>query len=138
MFKNNWNVFDFSYMMTLRKYLTKNFENLFWKNPYLAPQNAVSAKRTTQHCLWPLFNCRILFYSKNLDICKKTRAQYVKIWLRYEGLKLNFFFYKFIIFPPANEKDCKSVSFQDFFDFFPFMVSKYSNYQVPNPRVRKS
>ena len=63
--------------------------NIFWgAPPLLAPQSAASPKMTTPALpMTPLFYCRILFYSKNGDVCKKTRAQTLKIWRRYKGFK---------------------------------------------------
>ena len=59
-------------MMTLEKYLTKNFDIFFRGYPLLAPQSAASPKMTTPALpMTPLFYYRILFHTKNVDVCKK-------------------------------------------------------------------
>ena len=59
-------------ILTLRRFLTKNFEIFWGGTPISAPQITVSQKMSTPELpMTPLFYCRILFYSKNGDVCKK-------------------------------------------------------------------
>ena len=105
-------------LMTLEKYLTKNFDIFFRGYPLLAPRSAASPKMTTPALpMTPLFNCRILLYSKIVDVFQTSRYQYVKLWSRYEGFQLEKKQQNFPFFPPANKKYRKSVNFQDFLNF---------------------
>ena len=57
--KSNWNVFDFSY-------------NGFMVYPHFGPSKCgVSKNETPALPMTLLFYCRILFYFKNGDVCKK-------------------------------------------------------------------
>ena len=59
-------------ILTLRRFLTKNFEIFLGGTPISAPQITVSPKMSTpEPPMTPLFYCGILFYSKNGDVCKK-------------------------------------------------------------------
>ena len=59
-------------MMTLEKYLTNFFIFLLGGTPILAPLSAASPKMAIPvRPMTPLFYCRILFYSENVDVCKK-------------------------------------------------------------------
>ena len=53
-------------IMTFEKYLTKSFEFLLWGTPILTNPALP---------MTPLFYCRILFYSKNVDVCKKLELK---------------------------------------------------------------
>ena len=66
-------------MMTLEKYLTKNFEFFLGGTPFLAPQSVASPKMTTAALpMTPPFYCRIPFYSINVDISKKLEFEVKK------------------------------------------------------------
>ena len=91
MFKNGWNVFDFSYI-----YFKIIFDNKFWKilggTAILAPLSVVSPNmRTPAPPMTPLFYCRILFFSENGDGCKKLELNVLRfdqdmrfwIWKKY-------------------------------------------------------
>ena len=72
--------------MTLRKYLTKNFENLLDGTPILAPQSAVSPKMTTPALPLPHFLIQNLFFSKNVDVCKKVELNMLRFDKDMRGL----------------------------------------------------
>ena len=70
-------------MMTLEKYLTKNFEIFFRGYPIFAPKSAMTPKMTTSALpMTPPFYCRIRFFSEKVDVCKKLNKQYM---LRFDG-----------------------------------------------------
>ena len=60
-------------ILTLRRFLTKNFEIFFGGYPHFGPSNyGVSKNEHPRTAYDPtFFYCRILFYSKNGDVCKK-------------------------------------------------------------------
>ena len=61
-----------------------------------------------------------------MDVCKKLELNPLRFDrdIRVLGKKKKYF-QKISFFRPANEKCRKSAGFQDFSDFFPYMVSKY-------------
>ena len=68
-------VFIMGWNVMTKKPLNQNFEKNSWGTPILAPRSAVSPKMTTPALpLTPLFYCRIPFYSKNVDVCKKLEV----------------------------------------------------------------
>ena len=88
--------------------------------PILAPRSAASPKMTTPALLMtPLFYCRILFHTKNVDVFKKLelntirfdRGMRVPSWKKTSSI--------FPLYPSANEKHHKSVVFKDFFGKMP-------------------
>ena len=90
-------------MMTLEKYLTNNFDIFLGGTPFLAPQSAASPKMTTPVLpMTPLFYCRILLHSKNVDVCKKLELNPLRF---NRDIKA----YKKIIFRPVNKKCRKLV-----------------------------
>ena len=51
------------------------FLKIFGGTPILAPRSAASPKMTTQALpMILLFYCRILFHTKNVDVCKKLEV----------------------------------------------------------------
>ena len=66
-------------MMTLEKYLTKKMEIFLGGTPFLASRSAASPKMTTSALpMTPLFYCRILLHTKNVDACKKLELNPLK------------------------------------------------------------
>ena len=63
--------------------------------PFLIPWSAVSPKMTTPALpMTPLFYCRILFYSKNVDVCKKLELNPLRFDRDVRGLSLKKTFSK--------------------------------------------
>ena len=132
-------------MMTLGKYLTKNFEIFFRGYPHFGPSKCgVSENDHTSTAYAPAFLLR------KFGCLQKNRAQTVKILPRYKGLKLKKnHFQKFSFFALQTKKRRKSAGFQDFSEIFIYMVSNYplvlymwfnidtGNYQDPKTRVTK-
>ena len=74
-------------MITLKKYLTKNFEFFSRGTPFVAPQSAASPKMTTPALpMTPLFYCRILLHTKNVDVCKKLELNPLRFDRDIKGL----------------------------------------------------
>ena len=78
-------------------------------------KRGVSKMTILAHPFTPLFYCRILFCSKNEDVCKKLDSNPLRFDQDIRGFKLEK---KNFIFPSANKKHRKSACFQDCFDFF--------------------
>ena len=92
-------------MMTLEKYLTKNFEIFLGGTPFLAPQSAASPKMTTPALpMTPLFYCRILLHSKNVDVCKKLELNPLRFDQDIRVLSQKKIFSKIFICSPCKRK----------------------------------
>ena len=67
-------MFDFSNDDLRKIFDKKNLKFFLGGNPFLAPQSKVSPKMTatTLHMTPLLVYCRILFYSKNGDVCNMS------------------------------------------------------------------
>ena len=81
--------------------------------PFLAPQSAASPKMTTPALpMTPLFYCRILFHTKNVDVCKKRELNPLRFDrdIRVLSQKKNIFKY-FHFFDLQTKKRHKSVGF---------------------------
>ena len=75
-------------MMTLEKYLTKNFEILFRGYPLFGPSKCGVSKNDHPSTAYdPTFLLQNPFTLKKCGCLQKTRAQSVKIWPRYKGFK---------------------------------------------------
>ena len=107
-------------MMTLEKYLTKNFEIFFRGYPLFGPSKCGVSKNDHPSTAYdPTFLLQNPFTLKKCGCLQKTRAQSVKIWPRYKGFKSKKNIFKKISFVrPANEKRRKSAGFQDFSEIF--------------------
>ena len=106
---------------------TTNFEKISWGTPDLPPRSAVSPKMTTPALpMTPLFYCRIFFYLKNVDVCKKKLELNM---LRFDRdircLSLKKKFQTILFLRSVDQKSRESSGFQDFFQFFFYMVSNY-------------
>ena len=114
-------------MMTLEKYLTKNFEIFLGGTPFLAPQSAASPKMTTPALpMTPLFYCRILFYSKNVDVCKKLELNPLRFDRDIRVLSQKKIFSKnFHLFALQTKNAVNQRVFKIFPKFFFYMVSYY-------------
>merc|ERR1711954_155109 len=114
-------------MMTLEKYLTKNFGIFLGGTPFLAPQSAASPKMTTPALpMTPLFYCRILLHYKNLDVCKKLEVNPLRFDrdIRVLSKKKNIF--KIFHFFTLQTKNAVNQRFFKIFPkFFFYMVSYY-------------
>ena len=92
-------------MITLEKYLTQNFEILFRGYPLFGPsKSSVSKNDHPALPLTPLFYCRILFHTKNVDVCKKLELNPLRFDRDIRGLSLTKRFSKNFIFSPCEQK----------------------------------
>ena len=73
--------------------------------PFLAPGSAAAPKMTTPALpMTPLFYCRILFHTKNVDVCKKRELNPLRFDRDKRVLSEKKYFQNFSFFRPANEK----------------------------------
>ena len=107
-------------MMTLEKYLTKNFEIFFRGYPLFGPSKCGVSKNDHPSTVYdPTFLLQNPFLPKKCGCLQKTRAQSLKIWPRYEGLKLKKkHFKKFSFFALWMKKAVNQWVFKIFRIFF--------------------
>ena len=111
------------HILTLWNFLTKNFEIFLGGHPHFCPSKlGVSKNEHSSTAYDPTFLCRILFYSKNGDVCKKLELNTLRFDRDMRVLstknQTSKFSSKFLIFPSTNEKHHKSANFQDFSKIF--------------------
>ena len=108
-------------IVTLEKYSNKNIAILFRGYPHFGPSNCIVSKNDHPSTAYDItfFYCRILFYSKNVDVFQKLELNTIRFdggmrvpsWKKTSSI--------FPLYPSANEKHHKSVVFQDFFGKMP-------------------
>ena len=117
--------------MTLEKYLTKNFEIFFREYPLFGPPKCGVAKNDHPSTAYdPTFLLQNPFPHKKCGCLQKTRAQSVKIWPRYKGLKWkknifkNFHFFDLQTKNAINQRVFKI--FPNFFSSTWSVITPYS------------
>jgi len=91
----------------------------------LAPQSVASPKMTTPALpMTPLFYCRILLHSKNVDVCKKLELNLLRIDRDMRVLSKNIF-KNFHLFALQTKNAVNQRVFKIFPKFFFYMVSYY-------------
>ena len=93
----------------------------------MAPQSAASPKMTTPALpMTPLFYCRILLHTKNVDVCKKLELNPLRFDrdIRVLSQKKNIF-KNFHLFALQTKNAVNQRVFKIFPKFFFYMVSYY-------------
>ena len=139
-------------MMTSEKYLTNNFEIWFWEYPHFGPSKCGMSNMTIPALPMTLhFYCKILFYSKHVDVCKNLELNPLRLDRNIRVLSSKKKFSKCFICSPCERKTpyisgvlgfCLSIITHLFYMWFNFDTMGHKKapggkYQGPKLRVPK-
>ena len=114
-------------IMTLEKHLTVDFERKKFRGyPHFDPAKCGVSKNYHPCTIYdPTFLFLILFYSKNMDVCKKLELNPLRFDRDIRGLGSKKKIKNFHFFAMRSENAVNQRIFNFFFKLFLYMVSNY-------------